>query len=123
MEAYKQQVIKDIKEWIKDNDDTGITLDELRERLDDARYTDAITGNGSGSYYCNAYKAREQVDKSGILWDDDFQDALEDYGTNLGEILKRGPEAVDVWARCVALEQLTDDDLKGILKEINNKGE
>lgn len=122
MEYYKKQVIEDLKEWLKDNDDTGIILDELRKRLDDACYTDVITGNLSGSYYCNAYKAREQVDKSGILWDNDFRDALEDYGLDLYRLLEEGPEAVDVYARCVALEQLTDEDLKGILKEINNKG-
>lgn len=111
MDEYKTQVIDDLKTWAEEGDAAGLTMDELKDRLQDPTWTDSITGNGSGSYYCNAYKAREMIDKTHLLWDGDFLSALESYGQNIGELIERGPEVVDVWARCIALEYLDDEEL------------
>lgn len=116
MESYKQQVINDIKEVVAENHTGGLNLKELKEMLEDFQNSDSITGNGSGSYYCDRYKAREQVEESGILWDDEFLDAVRDYDLDLIGALEQGPEEVDVMARVIALGLLTDEELKEITK-------
>lgn len=111
MEYYLKQVKESIQEW-------GAEYDA--ENIDDLRYelsiSDAITGNASGSFFCNAYKAQEAIDKSGVLWDETFIQWVDDMGLEWGEILKRGAENLDVLARCCALDMLSDDEIKACLK-------
>ena len=109
---YREQVIEDLKSWAEEGNAEGINnIDELRELLRDPSMTDGITGNASGSYYYNTYKAQEQINKSGILWDEDFLGWLSDLELDLGEQMKRGAEAVDVLAREWALNSLSDEEL------------
>lgn len=117
MEEYKKQVIDDLKEWVAEGNTEGIKdIDELREVLSDPSMTDSITGNASGSYYCNAYKAQENIDKTHLIWDEDFIDALADLGCEVSDLLRRGAETVDVYARCIVLENLSDEELEEIWK-------
>lgn len=112
LDRYKEDVMDDLRTWAEEGNLEGVeALDDLKDRLLDASYTDSITGNASGSYFCNAWKAAEVIDERHLLWDESFIDALEAYGVNLGDIIKKGAEAVDVWARCIALEYLTDEEL------------
>ena len=109
---YREQVIEDLKTWAEEGNAEGVKdIEELRERLQDPSLTDGITGNASGSYYCNAYKAQEQIDKSGILWDEDFLGWLDSLGLELADCMKRGAESVDVLAREYALEALSDREI------------
>lgn len=109
---YREQVIEDLKTWAEEGNAEGVKdIEELRERLQDPSLTDGITGNASGSYYCNAYKAQEQIDKSGILWDEDFLGWLDSLGLELADFMKRGAESVDVLAREYALEALSDREI------------
>ena len=117
MEDYKKEVMEDLKELFIENKDTikDLDIDSLRDEVNDYRFSDSVTGNGSGSYYCNAYKAQETISKRGILFDDDFLGYLQDCATDLADLLKKGAEAVDVWARCCILDYfLTDEELKNI---------
>lgn len=114
MDFYKKEVLEDIKTWAEEGNSAD-TLEETRERLQDPSYTDGITGNASGSYYCNAYKAQEAINESGVLFDSDFIDHVESLGCNVGDILNKGAEAVDVWARCAAVDMLTDEELAEVL--------
>ena len=115
MEEYKKQVIDDLKEWVAEGNAEGIeNIDELREVLSDPSMTDSITGNASGSYYCNAYKAQENIDRTHLLWDEQFIDALADFGCEVSDLLRRGAEVVDVYARCIALESLSYEELQEI---------
>lgn len=114
MDFYKKEVLEDIKTWAEEGNSAD-TLEETRERLQDPTLTDGITGNGSGSYYCNSYKAKQAVNESGLLFDGDFIDYVESLGCNVGDILNKGAEAVDVWARCAAVDMLTDEELAEVL--------
>lgn len=74
---------------------------------------DSITGNGSGSYTFNRSKAWDNVTGNNwsncLLFDDDFIGELDDMAIDMGDLLKQGPEAIDVTARCFALGYARDD--------------
>ena len=119
MNPYMQEVQDDLRTAIKENADgwASLSMDEYRDKLSDPAWTDGITGNASGSYYCNRYKAQEMVEASNVLFDEKFLTMLDEYGVNLADIMKKGPEAVDVWARCIALESLDDETIEEIRRD------
>ena len=80
---------------------------DVDEVLDEMWTDDAITGNGSGSYTFNAYRAEQNT--AGLIWDDDFREALADLGMTLESVISDGAEALDVAARCLALGYIHDD--------------
>lgn len=89
-------------------DDARRALDEECDYYDDFEtfcknlwVNDSVTGNGSGSYYFNAAKAKQAV--SSIIWDEEFSDMCEEWGYDTVRILEKGPEVVDVILRCYAL--------------------
>lgn len=61
---YLEQVTSDVKDYINweidthDYEDREELADDLRDRLFS---NDSVTGNASGSYYCNAWKAEEAL--------------------------------------------------------------
>lgn len=83
-------------EWAKNMEDR----DQFESDLYDQFFTDGITGNDSGSYYCNAWKAEEALAHN---WDL-LADAIEEFGGDV-DILRQGPEACDVTIRCYLLGQ------------------
>ena len=120
MEDYKKEVIEDLKELLSENKEEikDLSIDELRDLINDYRFADSVTGNGSGSYYFNAYKAQETINKRGILFDECFTEYVRDCGKDMGELLDKGAEAVDVWARCCVIDyMLTDDELNELRQE------
>lgn len=57
---YLEAVKEDVKNYIDNeiNFTDFDSLEELKEKLNDELWIeDSVTGNASGSYYCNAYKA------------------------------------------------------------------
>lgn len=80
---------------------------DVEEALDEMWCDDSITGNGSGSYTFNAQQAAKNT--ADLIWDDDFLEELEGMGIDLANILRDGPEALDVTARCLALAFVRDD--------------
>lgn len=113
MQEYKAQVKEDLKTLFEDNEELkNKNVEELRELLQDPSWNESITGNASGSYYCNTYKAQEMINNSGLIWDEEFINALEDFGTNVSDLLREGAEVVDVWAREIALYNLSDEEIE-----------
>ena len=108
LEAIKADVRAYIEEEINMDDFSGPAEDredlrqELEEKLnDDLWIADSVTGNASGSYYCNAWKAEEALCHNwGLL-----AEALEEFGGDFGEAVKRGAEYCDVTIRCYLLGQ------------------
>ena len=107
-EAIKADVRAYIEEEINMDDFSGPAEDredlrqELEEKLnDDLWIADSVTGNASGSYYCNAWKAEEALCHN---WDL-LAEALEVFGGDFGEAVKRGCEYCDVTIRCYLLGQ------------------
>lgn len=118
MYDYREHITDDIREYIRDNVDLNEwkgRRDDLEEELRDDLWTaDSVTGNASGSYYFNAWKAEEALCHN---WDL-LADALEEFGSDT-DILRRGPEACDVIIRCYLL----DECLSEVLDELEEAGE
>ena len=113
MYDYREHVIDDIRDYIRENvnlEDWRGRRDELEEFLrDDLWTTDSVTGNASGSYYCNAWRAEEALCHN---WDL-LADALEEFGGDT-DILRQGPEACDVTIRCYLLGECLAEVLEGL---------
>lgn len=79
MYDYRENVKQDVLEYIEENAGylKASNKDELEEELYDSLWTtDSVTGNASGSYTFNTYKAEENLNGNwGLL-----QEALEDFG-------------------------------------------
>lgn len=73
---------------------------------------DSVTGNGSGSYTCDAQEARENI--IDCMFESDPMSMLEDSGFTLTSIANNGPEGLDVLFRCQALHTL---DLEKLAEE------
>lgn len=109
---YVNEVIKDACEAIDD----GVYdyVNDADDLTDEMWCDDSITGNGSGSYTFNTWKAQQNV--SDVIWDEEFLNELDDMCVDLGSLMKDGAEAVDVTARCVAL---TGEAAQSIIDHFN----
>ena len=117
MYNYLEAVAADVVEYIKNE----ITLtdyesrEELEEALNDELWTaDSVTGNASGSYYCNAWKAEEALAHN---WDL-LAEALTEFGQDGTNVLKQGAEAMDVTIRCYLLGQAIAEALEELEEEL-----
>ena len=65
MYDYLEQVTADVRDYVEQEIDLtewAGDRDGLEEKLNDDLWTcDSVTGNASGSYYCNAWKAEEAL--------------------------------------------------------------
>ena len=66
MYNYRDAIRKDVVDYVRDHYDAASlkdwSRDALEQELNDALWIeDSVTGNASGSYTCNADKAREYV--------------------------------------------------------------
>ena len=126
-EAVKNDVLNyinneiDIKEALEEANNN---IDELYENLHEALWVnDAVTGNGSGSYTFNTYRAEEYLCHNFDL----LKEALTELGGDL-TYLEKGAEACDVTIRCYllgsaileAIEELNLIDWSGGKKNVNN---
>lgn len=119
MYDYKEAMTEDVKEWIKENIDlTEWTEDRegLEQQLNDDLWTeDSITGNASGSYYCNSYKAEESIAHN---WDL-LNEALDEFEQNNINVIEKGAEWADVTIRCYLLWSVISD----VLDEMEENGD
>lgn len=119
MYDYREAMTEDVKEWIKENIDlTEWTEDRegLEQQLNDDLWTeDSITGNASGSYYCNSYNAEESIAHN---WDL-LNEALNEFGQNNINVIEKGAELADVTIRCYLLGSVISD----VLDEMEENGD
>lgn len=109
---YLENIKSDILDYVRENKEylEGKDYDEL---YDDFFMADSITGNASGSYYCNTWKAEEALCHNQDL----LHDALQEFGCDI-TYLEKGAEACDVTIRCYLLGQAmaeVEDEIKEIL--------
>lgn len=108
MYDYREAVKSDILGYIEEN----YTPEEIREELanrdeweqqlnDDLWVCDSVTGNASGSYYCNAYRAEAALCHN---WDL-LSDALLEFGCTDCNPIEKGAEWCDVTIRCYLLSE------------------
>ena len=105
----KEAIIDDMEYWSFDD------RDELEEvAYDELMLYDSVTGNASGSYYFNTWKAEEALCHN---WDL-LAEACEEFGQDIGEAVKRGAEFCDVTIRCYLLSQA----IAAALDELEEEG-
>ena len=109
---YKEHVLKDVRDYISNHytreelKSMAVDFDELEEKLHDKMWTaDSVTGNGSGSYTFNAWKAEEYLCHN---WD-----LVQEVSREFGGLDLSSPESCDVSIRCYYL--------RGCIREVLNK--
>ena len=119
MYDYREAMTEDVKEWIKENINlTEWTEDRegLEQQLNNDLWTeDSITGNASGSYYCNSYNAEESIAHNWNL----LNEALDEFGQNNINVIEKGAEWADVTIRCYLLSSVISD----VLNEMEENGD
>jgi hypothetical protein len=102
---YLEAVTADVLDYIKDEIDLAEwkgNRDGLERKLNDDLWTvDSVTGNASGSYYCNAWRAEEALAHN---WDV-LEEALAEFGQDGVNVIEKGAERADVTIRCYLLGQ------------------
>lgn len=121
---YMEAMKEDIKEYIKNE----VTLsdysdrDKLEEHLNETLWeNDSVTGNASGSYFCNAYKAEECLCHN---WDL-LSEAMQEFCCE-ENAFEKGAEWCDVTIRCYLLGQAIAevlDDMEDELEEAFGEAE
>lgn len=107
---YYQQVKNDAISAIDEQFDCGYWDGDTQWDVvyDNLFVDDAVTGNGSGSYFFNAAKAREAV--ADAIWDDKILDALSEIGISGDRIAQylrdNDAESLDVCIRCAMLSEV-----------------
>lgn len=105
---YVEEVENLVKEAINDPNSQYLDMDNAEEVRDEMWIDDAITGNGSGSFYGNSAQSKESA--LDLAFDEDFHSELGGLGDDMS-VFTKGPEHVDVTARCLALGLV---DVEGI---------
>ena len=116
---YLEEMTVDIIDYIKDN----YTNEEINEKLesrdewaqelnDDLWTVDSVTGNASGSYYCNSWKAEEAIAHNLDL----LGEALEGFCDDCNA-LQKGAEWCDVTIRCYLLYRAIENALDELESE------
>lgn len=103
-EDYKEQVLEDALQRIEWGDYDY--CDSFESAYDEMFIDDGITGNGSGSYTFNTWKAEQNTAE--LVYDEDFIFELKGMGYTL-DVFEQGAESVDVIARCLALPYVMSD--------------
>ena len=112
LEEYKKEVENDVLEYAAEM--TGY-CDSIEKFRDDAFLSDSVTGNASGSYYCNAWKAQEAI--GGLIWSEELLDIFREFGEDKIPV-EKGPEYIDVTIRCYLVDQViseNEEEIKEIL--------
>ena len=117
---YMDQMKEDILEYIKEE---GITVtsenrEEVEEKLnDDLWNNDSVTGNASGSYTFNSYKAMEYVVDNMELVQEMVSEFCIDAATVAEKFLNEEWEYFDVSIRCYLLGSAISETLDDIIEE------
>jgi len=115
--SYLTETTENVIEMVKDSytaaDFDGMTPGAVKEKIyDDAWIDDAVTGNGSGSYYFSATESREAVEADR----DTVVEALKDFCIEADKIGRRfldgDYEYFDVTARCYVLGEAIEEAYK-----------
>ena len=105
MEIY-EQIIKDTL------DDLVACGDETKEEILD-RWAEGNTeddfGNLSGSRTFSTYEAEETLKKAGFPFNSDINDLLTSVDYNIGDLLERGAETIDVIICELLVGSMVDD--------------
>lgn len=125
MYNYNETMKNDILDYIAENIDRADYIndrDGLEEQLNDDLWTDdSVTGNASGSYFCNAYNAREafQNDSNAA---DYFEDACSTFDLDAAEVGKHFIRADYEWIDCTIRCYLLGGMISEVLDDLEEAG-
>ena len=123
---YLESMKEDVQEYINNEINLKDFSDreELEEKLNEDLWTcDSVTGNASGSYFCNSYKSMECVlDNMDLL-----EDMCKEFGVDNDTIGKKFLacewEWMDVSIRCYLLGQVIGEVLDEVKEELTDEEE
>lgn len=123
---YLESMKEDVQEYINNEINLKDFSDreELEEKLNEDLWTcDSVTGNASGSYFCNSYKSMECVlDNMDLL-----EDMCKEFGVDNDTIGKKFLacewEWMDVSIRCYLLGQVIGEVLDEVEEELTDEEE
>lgn len=111
IQEYKEQIKSDLLDYAEECKGYCKNMEKFRDWCWTA---DQVTGNGSGSYFCNSYKAQEAL--GDLIWSDDLADMFREFGYD-NIPMGKGPEYIDVSVRCFLLDECINE-IEEELKEI-----
>lgn len=112
---YFEAVKEDVLQYINDHEIkvTASNREEVEQDLNDKLFIeDSVTGNASGSYFCNAWKAEEALCHNMDL----LAEAHEEFGGLSADILSSA-ESCDVTIRCYLLGSAISEALDEVEEE------
>ena len=122
---YREEMAKDIRAYIEEDYSTEEIAEKLAyaykrndwetELYEDMMVADSVTGNASGSYTCNTWRAEEYICHNLDL----LGEAIEEFGSEF-DVLKDGAETCDVTIRCYLLGEVLNevlDEMEGEYEE------
>ena len=117
-EAMKEDIVNAIREKCEWEGETIPQMFKDKEDAFDHLYDeffldDSVTGNASGSYYCNTYKAEEALCHN---WDL-LEEAINEFGCEKTSVVQEGAERCDVTIRCYLLAEMLTEVLEKIYEE------
>lgn len=99
---YEAAVKSDIRDYLKEHDVEGRIDEDLRQKLEDDMFVcDSVTGNASGSYTFNTWRAEENLSHN---WDL-IGECAEHYFGIEDTSLSKGAEYWDSSIRCYLLNR------------------
>ena len=122
---YREAITADVLEYIREEIDLEEwrgKRDELKEQLNgDLWIADSVTGNASGSYFFNAWKAEEAIAHNWDLLEEAMQEFCDERNP-----IEKGAEWCDVIIRCYLLGECVAavlDELEDELEELDEDEE
>lgn len=115
---YHEAVYDDVVDYIRENIDFADydTIEDLADHLNDELWIcDSVTGNASGSYTFNAWRAEENVCHNLDL----LGKALEEFGYTPSYLVENGAEECDVTIRCYLLSSCISEALEDMEDEFD----
>ena len=122
VKADVRELLDNEREWygVNSADFQNSCYTEYESWLNDVLFCkDSITGNASGSYYCNKYKAQEMLGANLSIIGDMLYDGFIDKDSVASYFENDNFEALDVCARCFVLPQAISEVLA---ENADNKG-
>lgn len=119
---YEEAVKADLRQYLFDRiENADWTADEAekeRDNLyDDAFVSDSVTGNASGSYYCNTWRSEEAVCHNLDL----LREAMEEFCVEAETFYEKfHGEWADVTIRCYVLGQVFGEVFDEVIEEIRD---
>lgn len=122
MYNYYDAMYEDIENYFQDNvdlddyrDEEGnLDKDQIFDDLYDAMWiSDSVTGNASGSYTFNSYKAEENLVGNRDL----LLGALEEFGMADINLIEKGAEWCDVTIRCNLLSSVLQEYIDNLERQ------